>query len=267
MVEHFFDASDSDDEFEQFDLFHFHELCEDRCCRDCTNETIADILQAHNEKPEACLSPSIQAVDGLTQLEWLMSQPSALLSVGPNSNPVIFDTGASLAVAHDKCDFDGPLTKPQKPLRLGGMANGLTIEGIGTVTWTFPNTDGSEVQIRTNCCCVPEAKAWPMSPQHLFNKEKGTSGHCEGDEDLFHLCFDKCPPLVVPCDSRSLLPVAQAAMPGANLAPPLDLSLASKDNQNLTAGQKLLLEGHACFGHLNFPHLKGILCCVPFETL
>jgi hypothetical protein len=56
-----------------------------------------------------------------------------------NRHPVIFDTGASLAITHDKSDFSGPITLPTTDLRLGGMAQGLKIEGIGPVTWTFAN--------------------------------------------------------------------------------------------------------------------------------
>ena len=39
--------------------------------------------------------------------------------------PVIFDTGATLAITPNKTDFDGPLTIPKGNLRLRGMANGL----------------------------------------------------------------------------------------------------------------------------------------------
>ena len=63
----------------------------------------------------------------------------------PTTKPVIFDTGASLAITYDKTDFDGPLTVPKGDLRLGGMANGLRIEGIGLITWTFKNGTRSEV--------------------------------------------------------------------------------------------------------------------------
>jgi hypothetical protein len=60
--------------------------------------------------------------------------------------PVIFNTdGASLAITQDKSDFDGPLTIPKGDLRLGGMANGLKIEGMGAITWTFSNGLAEEV--------------------------------------------------------------------------------------------------------------------------
>jgi hypothetical protein len=47
-------------------------------------------------------------------------------------HPVIFDTGASLAITPHQTDFTTSLTLPPGDLRLGGMANGLKIEGIGS---------------------------------------------------------------------------------------------------------------------------------------
>ena len=66
---------------------------------------------------------------------------------GSIKHPIIFDAGASLAITPDQLDFDGPMSVPTGDLRLGGMTSGLRIEGIGTVTWTFANLDGTEVRI------------------------------------------------------------------------------------------------------------------------
>ena len=74
-----------------------------------------------------------------------------LLTFGAIRHAIIFDTGASLGITHCKEDFDGPLTLPEGDLRIGGMAQGLRIEGIGPVTYTFRNKDGSEISIRSNC--------------------------------------------------------------------------------------------------------------------
>ena len=88
----------------------------------------------------------------MTDAEFNLSatDPYALISIGGNKRQaVVFDTGASLGITFDKNDFDGPLTVPEGDLRLGGMAQGLKIEGVGPVTWTFRNTDGSELMIRS----------------------------------------------------------------------------------------------------------------------
>ena len=52
--------------------------------------------------------------------------------------PVIFDTGASLAITGNQADFLPNSLKPITTLKLGGMAAGASIIGVGNVAWTFP---------------------------------------------------------------------------------------------------------------------------------
>ena len=111
----------------------------------------------------------------LTDIDILAYDPYSLFTMANTTSAVIFDTGASLGITHDIQDFDGPLTIPDCDLRLGGMANGLKIAGVGPVTWTFSNKDGTEVQIRSQCYYVPQSKMRLISPQRLFNKEKRAS--------------------------------------------------------------------------------------------
>ena len=87
-------------------------------------------------------------VGSSSSLEFL-TESHAFMTPSHICKAVIFDTGASLAITPDKSDFDGPLTIPKGDLWLGGMVNGLVIEGVGPVTWTFTNPDGTEVRIRS----------------------------------------------------------------------------------------------------------------------
>ena len=50
--------------------------------------------------------------------------------------PVVFDSGASLAITMNKSDFVGPIC-PLTNRWLGGLTNGLDIKSIGTVHWKF----------------------------------------------------------------------------------------------------------------------------------
>jgi hypothetical protein len=80
----------------------------------------------------------------------LATNPFALISTGGTpKQAVAFDTGAFLGITFDKNDFDGTITVPEGDLQLGDMAEGLKIEGIGPVSWTFQNSDGSEPTIRS----------------------------------------------------------------------------------------------------------------------
>jgi hypothetical protein len=122
---------------------------------------------------------------------------------------VIFDTGSSLAITPELSDFVSPPKPLARPMKLGGMANGIEIKGIGIIAWTFTAKYGTEVQIRTEAYHVPEAKQILLSPQRLFNKKKGIFGSYSGDEDKFELKLNDNPMISVPYDSRSALPIAE----------------------------------------------------------
>ena len=128
-----------------FDPFGIHEISHHQHFVDCTSrDTDTDQL----------LSIENNGANGPTILQsgMLASDPHALVSIGGSAkHSVIFDTGASLGITFDREDFDGPLTIPDGDLRLGGMAQGLKIEGVGPVNWTFCNVDGSELTIRSQC--------------------------------------------------------------------------------------------------------------------
>jgi hypothetical protein len=186
-----------------------------------------------------------------------------------DKKPVIFDTGASLAITPDKDDFDAPLTIPKGDLRLGGMANGLRIEGVGPVTWTFSNGTNDPVCVRGMAYYVPKSTARLLSPQRLFDAESGIQGTYEGDHSSFRPHLKGSSPLIVEYDERNSLPIGYAtigAVPPPISDPQMNLALMDAENQNLTGGQKLLLHWHHRFGHLNFPAVQRILRANPFLT-
>jgi hypothetical protein len=87
---------------------------------------------------------------------------------------------------------------------------------------------------------VPKSKARLLIPQKLFNKKIRSFGWYEGDEDEFHLFLNGEPVISVPCYTRSSLPIGYAQT-GQAPKPQVNVTLIDK-NQNLTEGQKLLLE-------------------------
>jgi hypothetical protein len=159
---------------------------------------------------------------------------------------VIFDTEASLAITPELSDFASPPKPLSRPMKLGGMANGIKIEGIGISAWTFTAKYGTEVQIRTVAYHVPEAKQRLLSSQRLFNEKKGIFGSYSGDEDKFELKLNDNQIISVPYDSRSALPIAEVIV-GPEPEPTVNLTILEPGNHNLTGGQKLLLEWHYRF--------------------
>ena len=265
--EHFFDSELWTLESEMpLDLLQLSTICMPSAFVDCIRVPDVELLR-QDTSPSTNGPTVIQRGLSDQALSILVSDPHSLLTIAGTKQAVIFDTGASLGITFDKTDFDGPLTIPDGDLRLGGMAQGLKIEGIGPVTWIFRNADGSELIIRSQCYYVPNAKIRLLSPQRLFNKTKGMSGKFEGDEEAFSLQFDGCHRLIVDYDPRNHLPIGYATIGGISspaINPQANLALVSDDNQNITAGHKLLLDWHARFGHLNFPAVQRILRHFPF---
>jgi hypothetical protein len=185
----------------------------------------------------------------LTGDSWLMSV-AAFSTFATQNMPVIFDTGASLSIAPYSADFIVSRTAPKNTIKLGGMAGNLDIMGVGTVSWTFLASDGSEIQIRTIAYWVPNAKARLRSHQKLFKKSQGVSGRYEWDEDTFNLYLYNHPPITVAYDDRSSLPIGYAHT-GAVPEPQVNVALIN-ENQNLSEG-----------GHLNFPRVQQFLHHVP----
>ena len=269
----FFDALETEEQtlgIPCFDPFAVHELVHQPVLIDCVTRSAEEEMLCDGERG---LNGPTVLQQGLTSdaFRLLAADPQALISIGGGKQkPVIFDTGASLGITYDKEDFDGPLTVPEGDLRLGGMAQGLKIEGVGPVTWTFRNPDGSEMKIRSQCYFVPEAKVRLISPQRLFNKTKGVTGKFEGDEDTFTLHFDGGHRLIVEYDHRNHLPIGYATV-GDDVPqlinPQANLTIFDDTNQNITAGHRLLMNWHGRFGHLNFPAVQRILRQFPFVSV
>ena len=96
---------------------------------------------------------------------------------------------------------------------------------------------------------VPGAVARLISPQRLFNAERGVTGYFKVEEHNSTLVFDNVGGVKIEYDSRSHLPVAM----GKNKTPGnSEVNLAgvlSGSNLNLSPARKLLLHWHERFGH------------------
>ena len=148
-----------------FDPLAVHELICQPSMIDCVTPSAEAEIQ--RDKQQRLNGPTIlQQGLSIDAFRLLAADPQALISIeGGKRKPVIFVTGASLGIIYDNEDFDGLLTVPEGDVRLGGMAQGLKIEGVGPVTWTFCIPDGSEMKIRSQYYLVPEGKVRLISPQ------------------------------------------------------------------------------------------------------
>ena len=127
---------------------------------------------------------------------------------------------------------------------LGGLANGLDIQGVRTVHLKFRCKDYI-MTVVSSAYYVPKTTLRLISPHRLFCISKGESGKIIVEEYNCTLSFDGVGELVTDYDSRSHLPT--------NLAKnhtPVQVELSSNvhltevlidDNTNLSPARKLLV--------------------------
>ena len=180
----------------------------------------------------------------------------------PSSFPVIFDSGASLAISPSSQDFVGPIIPLPDDRRLGGMAGGMPIAGIGKIAWTFQTPKGN-LTVHSKCYHVPDAGARLLSPQRLFSSAHGVSGSFTCAEKSAILNFEGVGSINVNYDPNNHLPISLAK----NLARvQANLTILDESNQNLTPSQKLLLLWHGRFGHKSFSTIQRLLRQSPFGS-
>ena len=186
-----------------------------------------------------CPSPKI--CTALTKTGFNSSLFNPLSSSINKKFPIIFDSGASVAISGFKNDFVSDIQEPSSEIRLGGMANGMLVKGIGKVKWSL-QTGSDTVVIHTQCYYVPNAKVRLISPQRLFNKAAGIEGSFNLYEEYSTLLFKDLPSIKIDYDENNYLPIAYAK--NATFSPIINLSVMDGGNQNLTPAQKLLLHWH-----------------------
>jgi hypothetical protein len=85
----------------------------------------------------------------------------------PNEAHIVVDTGASISITNCKSDFTTAVD-PVQPATLKGFASGLTIEGIGSVQYSFLTDDGTmQDVILRNVLYVPKCSVHLLCPRHL----------------------------------------------------------------------------------------------------
>ena len=194
----------------------------------------------------------------------LMGTVDLQTNTSPHSFPVIFDSGATLAISPSKEDFAGPIVPFKTKRTLGGTAGGIDIAGIGPIKWSFRAGDKYLV-VHSMCYHVPDCKARLISPQRLFNKSKGAEGSFICLEEHAILSYPGICDLTIDYDSRTHLPTAVAKNLSAEGAQ-ANVCVLNEENQNLSPSKRLLLIWHARFGHKGFGAIQRIFRSLPFQS-
>ena len=105
-------------------------------------------------------------------LRMAFAHPRALQSAmnKEDSSEVVWDSGASCCISHDKADFVGPIRKVHNGAQLTGIVSGLKIEGIGTVNWSVIDVNGSIRSLLLPCYYVPRSNQRLLSTAAFSEK-------------------------------------------------------------------------------------------------
>jgi hypothetical protein len=105
----------------------------------------------------------------------------SLTPISPDMVPLVIDTGASITVTPYLTDFIGPI-KPIQAIEIKGIASGLQVRGIGTVSYSFHNDAGNLQTITlSDCLYVPQCTAHLLCPHQI-----GTATKCKTDGFFSH---------------------------------------------------------------------------------
>ena len=195
----------------------------------------------------------------------LLSTPMGdvnLMHTASSAFPVIVGSGASLRIFFAKSDFIGPI-HPLENHRLGGLTNGLNIDGIGTVHWKFRTKKGI-ITVILSAYYAPGARAQLLSPQKLFHAKQGITGRFIVEEQQVTLQFDKVGEMEISYDPASHFPIALAKNHNPGVAK-VNLGGVIDDRiTNLSLAGKLLLHWHGIFDHKSIVRVQHLLRAFPF---
>ena len=80
-----------------------------------------------------------------------LSQISSIHMDNPDSDTVLFDSGANCCITNRKADFTADFQHQLSTQIIDGIGKGLKIEGSGTVAWTFNADNGMYHTLNLPC--------------------------------------------------------------------------------------------------------------------
>ncbi len=90
-----------------------------------------------------------------------------------SSFKLIWDSGASHCITNNSKDFVGPIRSAGFMKTLTGLARGLVIKGVGTVTWTVLDVNGKPRTLKMEAYLVPKSPVRLLSTTQLLQTYSG----------------------------------------------------------------------------------------------
>ena len=181
--------------------------------------------------------------------------------------PIVIDTGASISLTPNRDDFIGPIRPIQAELK--GLADHVSVAGVGQVEWTIRDLFGAIRIIRTQAYLVPSASIRLFSPQVYFREQKGAGRLIVTaakttleltDATILEFPYqDNMLPMMLTGDCLKAGLTFQDAIHLSSPNIGTTLSVAAENNQNLTVAEKELLLHHFQLGHANIRWIQSLL--------
>ena len=179
--------------------------------------------------------------------------------------PVIWDSGASISITHDRKDFVGTIKAPGPITQLQGIAKGLRIEGQGHVMWSMLDTFGNIRMIKVPAYLVSKLKVRLLSTTSLLQAYPDETIIIEAHQ----LTLSGSPldasrgQVIARVNPANNLPTSNAHCsadtPKAVAALNFTLNTVHESNMNLTEAEKELLRWHHRLGHLSFRKIQFLM--------
>ena len=181
------------------------------------------------------------------------------------ASSVIWDSGCSVSVSHDKNDFVGELSPPPLYIKLTGLAKGLNIAGVGHVAWSVLDTKGMLRTLKLPAYYVPKSPVRLLSTTSFCQTHSPETIQMEAHQ----LTVTGVPgdftrgSIAIRIDPTNNLPTSpiytNMDTEKAIEALSATLSVVSNDNLNLTDPEKELLHWHYRLGHLSFRKIQFLM--------
>ena len=211
--------------------------------------------------PMGMLNSQTLTPNDLTRLKLVLEDlPQGLLNK-TDSFPLIFDTGCSKTATGFRTDFDPGSLKPlDPPLTMTGIAGGLQVNEIGTVSYDVQMPDAEIVTIKTSAYYMPHLKCRLFSPQSYQQYMNCSEAEFTCKLNGSKFTWANGNHITVPYDPMTFLPTIRAYKDAISTAVTLGLQgcVTEDTNQNLNAKQKLLLRFHYRLGHIGFSTVQWL---------
>jgi hypothetical protein len=130
--------------------------------------------------------------------------------ISPDTVPLVIDSGASATVTPYSTDFVDSI-RPVQNVEITGIASGLQVRGIGTVSYQFFNDAGQlqTLQIK-DCLYVPQCSARLLCPRQIpHNTGNPRDIFISGQDKAMIFCHGQ--PTTIAYDSLTNLPILYTA--------------------------------------------------------